>query len=134
MAGEDLPSKLKLRYQANNADLGKIALLQGQRIYTKNGPAETNITLRDINLIREAIDRMPNVKLLIIDPIGDFIPGTVTAWSSFTVEEDDTLSERGVVEVQTSDGTVAARPEPDDGNPAHASRATTLPESGSQRP
>lgn len=45
----------------------------------------------------------------IADTPGDFIPGTVTAWSSFTVEEDDSLSERGVVEVQTSDGTVVAR-------------------------
>ncbi len=45
----------------------------------------------------------------IANTVGDFIPGTVTSWSSFTVEEDDTLSERGVVEVQASDGTVATR-------------------------
>ena len=86
MAGEDLPSKLRLRYEANGADLEKLALLQGQRIYTKNGPVEANITLRDIDLIRAAVDDMSQtspqtaseptpVKLLIIDPIGDFIPG-----------------------------------------------------------
>jgi hypothetical protein len=40
--------------------------------------------------------------------LGELTPGTVTSWSTFTVEEDDTLSERGVVEVQTSDGTVVA--------------------------
>jgi hypothetical protein len=39
---------------------------------------------------------------------GEFTPGTVTSWSSFTVEEDDSLSERGVVQVQTIDGTVVA--------------------------
>ncbi|MGD9711639.1 MAG: hypothetical protein AB7V46_06170 [Thermomicrobiales bacterium] len=39
---------------------------------------------------------------------GEFIPGTVTSWSTFTVEEDDSLTERGVVEVQTTDGTVVA--------------------------
>jgi hypothetical protein len=44
----------------------------------------------------------------IADTLGDFLPGTVTSWSSFTVEEDDSLSERAVVEVQTSDGTVVA--------------------------
>lgn len=39
---------------------------------------------------------------------GEYVPGTVTSWSSFTVEEDDSLSERGMVEVQTTDGTVVA--------------------------
>jgi putative DNA primase/helicase len=75
MAGEDLPQKLKSRYRANGADLKKITLLEGQRIYTKAGVTETNVTLRDIDLIRQAIDQQPDVKLLIIDPIGDFIPG-----------------------------------------------------------
>jgi hypothetical protein len=39
---------------------------------------------------------------------GEYTPGTVTSWSTFTVEEDDSLSERGVVEVRTTDGTVVA--------------------------
>src|SRR5436190_20536883 len=33
MAGEDLPSKLRLRYEANGADLDQITLIEGQRIY-----------------------------------------------------------------------------------------------------
>ena len=57
MAGEDLPSKLRLRYEANGADLERVTLLEGQRIYTKNGPADVNLTLRDIDQIREAVDR-----------------------------------------------------------------------------
>ncbi len=75
MAGEDLPSKLRTRYEANGADLDALTLLEGQRIYTKSGPVETNITLRDIDLIRDAVNQTSNVKLLIVDPIGDFIPG-----------------------------------------------------------
>jgi putative DNA primase/helicase len=75
MAGEDLPQNLKSRYEANGADLAKIILLAGQRIYTKAGITETNITLRDIDLIRQAVDQTPVARLLIIDPIGDFIPG-----------------------------------------------------------
>jgi putative DNA primase/helicase len=75
MAGEDSPSKLRQRYNANGADLREVKLLQGQRIYTKHGLVETNITLRDIDQIRIAIEQTQSVKLLIIDPIGDFIPG-----------------------------------------------------------
>lgn len=75
MAGEDLPAKLKKRYEANGADLKQITLLEGQRLYTRQGFTEANITLRDIDLIRMAVKQTPNVKLLIIDPIGDFIPG-----------------------------------------------------------
>ena len=40
---------------------------------------------------------------------GVYVPGTVTSWSSFTVEDDDRLTERAVVEVRTSDGSVGAR-------------------------
>ena len=55
-----------------------------------------------------AVDSMTRFQN-IADTLGDFIPGTVTSWSSFTVEEDDSLSEHAVVEVQTSDGTIVAR-------------------------
>jgi hypothetical protein len=55
-----------------------------------------------------AVDSMTKHQNIASTP-GDYIPGTVTAWSTFTVEDDDSLSERGVVEVQTSDGTVVAR-------------------------
>ncbi len=44
----------------------------------------------------------------IADTPGDYVPGTVTTWSSFTVEGDDGLTERAVVEVRASDGTVVA--------------------------
>jgi len=44
----------------------------------------------------------------IADSAGAFVPGTVTSWSKFTVEDDDTLSERAVVEIRSSDGTVVA--------------------------
>src|SRR5436189_5718856 len=37
MAGEDSPSKLRLRYTANGADLPQVKLLQGQPTYTKTG-------------------------------------------------------------------------------------------------
>ncbi len=75
MAGEDSPSKLRLRYTANGADLSQVKLLQGQRIYTKNGLVEICVTLRDMDQIRAAVDQTPNIKLLIVDPVGDFIPG-----------------------------------------------------------
>ncbi len=79
MAGEDLPSKLRLRYEANGADLANVKLLEGQRIYTRSGVTETTVTLRDIDQIRAAVEQNPSsappVKLLIVDPIGDFIPG-----------------------------------------------------------
>ena len=75
MAGEDSPSKLRLRYTANGADLSQVKLLQGQRIYTKNGLVEICVTLRDMDQIRAALDQTPNIKLLIVDPVGDFIPG-----------------------------------------------------------
>ena len=50
------PANSSKRYEANGADLEKLTLLEGQRIYTKSGPIETNITLRDIDLIRDAVE------------------------------------------------------------------------------
>lgn len=75
MAGEDLPAKLKKRYEVNGADLKKITLIEGRRIFTNQGPIEWTITLRDIDVIRAAIHQRGDTKLLIVDPIGDFIPG-----------------------------------------------------------
>jgi putative DNA primase/helicase len=75
MAGEDIPAKLKKRYKANGADLANITLLEGQRLYTRTGVAESNVTLLDIDLIHAAVHKSENVKLLIVDPVGDFIPG-----------------------------------------------------------
>jgi len=46
----------------------------------------------------------------IADTPGEYVPGTVTAWSSFTLDEtNEVLTERAVVEVRASDGTVLAR-------------------------
>lgn len=75
MAGEDLPAKLKKRYEVNGADLKKVTLIEGRRIFTNQGPIEWTITLRDIDVIRAAIQQRGDTKLLIVDPIGDFIPG-----------------------------------------------------------
>lgn len=54
-----------------------------------------------------AVDSMTRFQN-IADTAGAYVPGTVTTWSSFTVEDDDTLSERAVVEVRDAQGAVVA--------------------------
>lgn len=75
LAGEDRPSQLKKRYHFNGADMERIHLLQGQHKYDKRKMTEAAVTLRDIEVIREAVEVIGGIKLVIIDPIGDYIPG-----------------------------------------------------------
>lgn len=75
LAGEDRPKTLRKRYEASGADIVKVHLLRGQLVYTRREMTEVAITLRDIETIREAVADVGDCKLLVIDPIGDFIPG-----------------------------------------------------------
>ena len=75
LAGEDRPKTLKKRYETSGADIAKVHLLRGQLIYNRRDLTEVAITLHDIDTIRTAIEEIGDCKLLIIDPIGDFIPG-----------------------------------------------------------
>lgn len=75
LAGEDRPKTLQKRYEKNGADISRVHLLRGQLLYNRRHLTEAAITLRDIDAIREAIEKVGDCKLLIVDPIGDFIPG-----------------------------------------------------------
>jgi hypothetical protein len=59
MAGEDLPEKLKIRYRANGADLEKITLLEGQRVYTRNGPPKSMSPSATSNLSKPLSNKPP---------------------------------------------------------------------------
>jgi putative DNA primase/helicase len=75
LAGEDRPKTLKKRYETSGADIAKVHLLRGQLVYNRRDLTEVAITLRDIDAIRVALEQVGDCKLLIVDPIGDFIPG-----------------------------------------------------------
>lgn len=74
LAGEDLPARLKSRYRVNGADLNKISIIEGQIQFDGRKAVETSVSLHDIELIRHEVAKIGDVKLVIVDPIGSFIP------------------------------------------------------------
>ncbi len=79
LAGEDHPEEtICPRLIAHGADLTKIHLLVGSvRIDSKGEQSEVLFNLGDVKLLEATLEKHPDVKFIIIDPIGSFIGGAV---------------------------------------------------------
>jgi hypothetical protein len=81
ISGEDDPrDTIRPRLAAHNADLSKVFILSMVRRIGSNGkPLEIMFTLADVTALEDALRCLPDCKLIIVDPIGSFLGGTVDA-------------------------------------------------------
>ncbi len=73
--GENDPgSVLVPRLLTTGADLNRVSIIDGAEQDGTNGATtERSVSLADPDLLRQAFDRMPNLRLLIVDPLGSFL-------------------------------------------------------------
>jgi hypothetical protein len=74
LTAEDDPAEtIRPRLDAHHADVGCVHLLSAVRGVDKDGQDERLITLADVNAIEEALAKLRNCKLIVVDPIGSFL-------------------------------------------------------------
>jgi 5S rRNA maturation endonuclease (ribonuclease M5) len=78
-AEDDPADTIRPRLEAHVADLTRVHVLAGVRRQDESGPYERLISLADIDAIEEAIKKLPDCRLLIVDPIGSFLGGRTDA-------------------------------------------------------
>ncbi|HLP85465.1 MAG TPA: AAA family ATPase [Phycisphaerales bacterium] len=81
VAGEDDPSDtIRPRLEAAGADLRQIVMLEGRKGTNREGVSVVQaFTLSDVETLRAVLAKRPNTKLVIIDPIGDFMGANVNS-------------------------------------------------------
>jgi len=79
LCAEDDPKDTTLpRLIAQDADRAKVKALTAVRVPGNNGkPAEKVVTLADLDTIAEALDALPDCRLVVVDPIGSYMGGGV---------------------------------------------------------
>ncbi|MFN3159734.1 MAG: AAA family ATPase [Rubinisphaera brasiliensis] len=82
ISAEDDPHMIvRPRLDACGADVSRIHLLSTKLLLNENGEqVETLIDLRDVSMIEDALQRLPDCRLIIVDPIGSFLGGGVDAY------------------------------------------------------
>ncbi len=75
LAAEDgLADTLRPRYDAAGADTSKIHVVQARRTRGEDGEYESQVDLgRDIELIDELLESRPEISLVVIDPLTEFL-------------------------------------------------------------
>ncbi|HEY1683700.1 MAG TPA: AAA family ATPase [Tepidisphaeraceae bacterium] len=78
---EDDPSDTtRPRLDAHNADVSKIHILSMVRMIGEDGQQiETVFTLADVPALEQALQRIPDCRLIVIDPIGSYLGGSTDA-------------------------------------------------------
>ncbi|WP_428939691.1 AAA family ATPase [Fontivita pretiosa] len=77
-AEDDAADTIRPRLDAHRADVNRIHLLEGVRLVGHEGELnEVAFTLRDAAALEEALIRVPDCQLVVIDPIGSFLGGGV---------------------------------------------------------
>jgi hypothetical protein len=81
ICAEDHPNDtLRPRLDAVGADCRRVHLLQAAKIIEADGKERSvAFDLSNVELIREALTRLPECKLIILDPIGSYLGGRVDA-------------------------------------------------------
>lgn len=81
ISSEDNPSDtIRPRLDALGADCTKVVLLDTVRHLRTDGTAkEVMFTLHDLGALEEALQRLPDCKLIVVDPIGSFLGGGTDA-------------------------------------------------------
>jgi hypothetical protein len=79
-AEDDPADTIRPRLDASGADCRRTHLLKAAKILSENG-SERSVAfdLSNVELIRDALTRLPDCKLVVIDPIGSFLGGQVDA-------------------------------------------------------
>ncbi|NMC19607.1 MAG: AAA family ATPase, partial [Thermogutta sp.] len=73
-AEDDPASVIRPRLEGMYADLSRIHLLQAVRRADADGKMrERPVMLEDVEAVEEALERLPDCRLLVVDPIGSFI-------------------------------------------------------------
>lgn len=78
-AEDDPGDTIRPRLDAHGANVERVHLLSAVRRVTDGEPLEVTFTLQDVGAMEAALKQIPDCKLVIIDPIGSFIGGTVDA-------------------------------------------------------
>jgi len=74
LAAEDDPADtIRPRLDAARADPSRVYLLQAVRRIEEGKPFELAVTLADVGDIEEAVQQLPDCRLLIVDPIGSYL-------------------------------------------------------------
>ncbi|HEX4150345.1 MAG TPA: AAA family ATPase [Pirellulales bacterium] len=74
-AEDDPGDTIRPRLDAHFADVGKVHLLSAVR----SGEGERMVTMADVRAIEAAIKRVPDCRLIVVDPIGSFLGGRTDA-------------------------------------------------------
>lgn len=74
-AEDDPADTIRPRLDAHYADVLRVHLLTAVRRADDKGTYERLITLADVDAIETALARMPDCKLIVVDPIGSFLGG-----------------------------------------------------------
>lgn len=79
-AEDDPADTIRPRLNAAGADCRRVHLLKAAKLIEADGK-ETSVAfdLSNVELIRDALDRLPGCKLVIVDPIGSYLGGRVDA-------------------------------------------------------
>ena len=79
ISGEDDPhDQIRPRLDACGADVSRVHLLSMVRRLGEDGkPFEVMFTLADVAALEIALQRIPNCRLVVVDPIGSFLGGEV---------------------------------------------------------
>jgi hypothetical protein len=76
VAEDDKSDTIKPRLEAHGADSKRIHVLQAVcRVTDESGTRELAFTLADVAALEDALKQLPDVELVIIDPIGSFLGG-----------------------------------------------------------
>ncbi len=78
-AEDDPGDTIRPRLDAHDADVSKVHLLSAVRRVDGDGQYERLLTLADVEAIESALTRLPDCKLVVIDPIGSFLGGGTDA-------------------------------------------------------
>lgn len=72
-AEDDPHDTIRPRLDAHNANVHQVHLLSAVRSVDREGHYERMITLADVDAIEAALTKLPDCKLIVVDPIGSFL-------------------------------------------------------------
>ncbi len=78
-AEDDPADTIRPRLNAHNADVRRVHLLSAVRRVDADGQYERLITLADVDAIEAALVKLPDCKLIVVDPVGSFLGGRTDA-------------------------------------------------------
>lgn len=72
-AEDDAGDTIRPRLDAHHANVRRIHLLSAVRMVDDAGERERIVTLADVQAIEDALRRLPNCRLIVVDPIGSYL-------------------------------------------------------------